>query len=213
MSKSRRERISGHERLAATVTICRAKRSAMALIQRRIDLAKQPATDEQLAQIWPPWNSLPADLLPEEKRWILTFDEDTKRHPRPERQAHLEALRPRFPCLPFDRDEYHQALNQAHTWATLLGLLQTTRTHHQALILKQWAFAEADSQASGRIAIYRAAEELKLTHAGLLDSRAPKLSDIQTLQSRYDAYKAARKQSLDALWCWWFTPLSLPSLS
>jgi hypothetical protein len=46
--------------------------SVRAFLQRQFDLAAKPATDKQLARIWPPWNALPAEMLPEEKRLIET---------------------------------------------------------------------------------------------------------------------------------------------
>jgi hypothetical protein len=64
---------------------------------------------------------------------------------------------------------------------------------------RQEAFAEADSQASGRIAIFRACNEIGLTHPRLLDNATPTLSDIGILESRYAAYSAAREQALDTL--------------
>ena len=46
-----------------------------AIFQHWEDLAARPATDGQLAKIWPPWNALPPDMIPEVKRRILTLDE------------------------------------------------------------------------------------------------------------------------------------------
>ena len=39
-------------------------RGVAAVVERRQQLAAQPARDDQLALIWPPWNALPAEMLP-----------------------------------------------------------------------------------------------------------------------------------------------------
>ena len=51
------------------------------------ELAARPATDEQLAKIWPPWNALPPDMIPELKLRILTLDESSRYERDPERLA------------------------------------------------------------------------------------------------------------------------------
>jgi hypothetical protein len=154
---------------------------------------ERPATDEQLAKIWLPWNALPAEMLPEEKRWILTGGITPD-----QRRQHAE-LRQRFPYLPLCKHEYDQALIRATRWSTLADFRRTTVELHQELVTRQWAFADADAHAFGRIAIYRAAQEIELTKPGLLKSTSPTLSDIQHLEARHAAYTIAREQALRAL--------------
>src|SRR5262245_44139420 len=131
------------------------------MLQEWIDQANRPATDEQLVRIWPPWNELPAEMLPEEKRRILTLDEpdDLARNSR--RLQEFQDLRRKFAYLPLTTHEYNQALRAAIRWSSLLRFHDTTVRLHKDLVTRQWAFAEADSQASGRIAIFRAAKELE----------------------------------------------------
>jgi hypothetical protein len=152
------------------------------------DLAARPPTDEQLAKIWPPWNALPPDMIPELKLRILTLDESSKYERDPERLAAFQNLRRQFPYLPLDKPEFNQALNQVQRWSSLSRFFQTTVALHKALVTRQWAFAEADADASGRIAIFRAVQEIEMTHPGLLKSTSPKLADISYLDSRYAAY-------------------------
>jgi len=173
--------------------------SFRAVFEHWRDLAARPATDEQLAKIWPPWNALPPDMMPELKLRILKLDESSRYELDPERLAALQNLRRQFPNLPLDRNEFNQALNQVQRWASLSRFFQTTVTLHEALVTRQWAFAEADADASGRIAIYRAVQEIDLTHPGLFKSTSPKLADIAYLDSRYIAYSNARAEALAAL--------------
>jgi hypothetical protein len=65
--------------------------------------------------------------------------------------------------------------------------------NHEGLVEHQWAFRDADAQATERIAIVRAAKEIQPTNPGLLDSRTPTLADIWLLQSRCQAYTHARE--------------------
>jgi hypothetical protein len=66
-------------------------------------------------------------------------------------------------------------------------------------VTRQWAFAEADAQAPGRIAIFRAAREIELTRPGLLKSTTPNVADIVLLDSRYAVYDRAREAALARL--------------
>lgn len=171
----------------------------LAIFKQWKDLAARPPTGEQLALIWPMWNALPADMIPELKRRILVFDESNKYLQDPEQRAAFVRLRRQFPRLPLDSLEFTQALNRAEGWSKLVLFLQTTLAHHKDLVTRQWAFAEADAHAAGRIAIFRAAQELEITHPGLLKSTSPKLVDIALLESRYAAYSKARDEALTAL--------------
>lgn len=163
------------------------------------ELAARPATDKQLAKIWPPWNALPPDMIPELKRRILTLDESSEYERDPERLAAFQNLRRQFPYLPLDKPEFNQALNQVERSSSLAQFFQTTLALHKDLVVRQWAFAEADTDASGRIAIFRAVQEIDMTHPGLLKSTSPKLADISHLDSRYGAYSKARAEALAAL--------------
>ena len=87
--------------------------------QRMIDTANCPATDEQMAKIWPPWNELPSNMIPELKRRVLTYDESNGYVSLEQREA-LEHLRLKFPCLPLNKREYNQTLNLAAQWSKLL---------------------------------------------------------------------------------------------
>ncbi len=174
-------------------------KKVQAIFRQRDDLAAKPATNDQLARIWPPWNALPDDMLPEEKSWILTFDEREQPHPDPKLSTQAKRLRKRFSFLPLNSQEYRQAFNRVCQWARLTNFFKSTVDLHQALVTRQWAFAEADNQASGRVAIFRAANELRLARPGFLELAAPVLTDIALLEARYAAYTAAREQALAAL--------------
>jgi hypothetical protein len=168
-------------------------------IQRLIDLDADPPTDEQLKKIWPPWNTLPPDMIPELKRRVLTFDKSNKYLRNTEQRAAYEKLRRKFPDLPLDRHKFSQALELAAQWSKLLNFLQKTRTCYQELVTRQWAFAEADAHAPGRIAIFRAAREIELTRPSLLKATSPNVADVALLSSRYAIYDRARETALAAL--------------
>jgi hypothetical protein len=173
----------------------------LAEMQRCIDLQNTPATDEQLAMIWPPWNSLPAEMQPAARRWILTgnFNDRDLSPLKQEWREWLAKLKGQFSYLPLENHEYYQAFALVNSWSILIDFLRKTLNLYPDLVVRQWAFADADSQNEGRIAIFRAAKEIELTHPALLKSRNPTLSDIQILEDRYLAYKNARKQALAAL--------------
>lgn len=169
-------------------------------ILRHLDeLDAQPATGAQLDRIWPPWNALREDLLPEEKRRILTLDESSGHDCDSTQFALFQELRQRFGYLPLDRHEYNQAFKRACLWATLVTFARTTSDLHKSLVDRQWAFADANSQALGRVAISRTVQEIGLTHPGLLKSKRPTLEQIQILEDCYTAYSHAREQALSAL--------------
>jgi hypothetical protein len=114
--------------------------SVRAEIQRLNDLAAKPARDKQLAQIWPPWNALPADMHPMVKRDILTADfyeipigKETKVED-DQRREHLAKLKKRFPYLPLDRSKFNQALKMVQRWMDLTMFAQTTFQNHKSLI-------------------------------------------------------------------------------
>src|SRR5258708_1532896 len=161
---------------------------------------ERPATDEQLAKIWPPWKALPKDMSPEQNHWILTYERGRRDKGRnPALGEALKKLRRDFPYLPLCKHEYNQALIRATRWSTLADFRRTTVQLHQELVTRQWAFADADAHAFGRIAIFRAAQEIELTKPGLLKSTSPTLSDIRHFEHRYAAYAKTRKQALNAV--------------
>jgi len=175
--------------------------SVRAFFQRQRDLAAKPATDKQLARIWPPWNALPAEMLPEEKRLILTatFNELDHSPSQSQRREHLAKLKQQFAYLPLDRSEYNQALIMAQGWAKLTTFAQATFQGHKSLVETRMRYSGYDADPSGHIAIFRAANELSLLRPGFLELTAPKLDDITQLENRYDAYTHARKQAVNAL--------------
>jgi len=67
------------------------------------------------------------------------------------------------------------------------------------LMEKQWAFDLADSQAYGRLAIFRTAKEIKVTQPGLLEKSDPTVADIHYLLDRYHAYAEARQNAFKQL--------------
>jgi hypothetical protein len=81
--------------------------------QHMIDLQAQELTDEQLATIWPPWNALPPDMIPELKGRVLRFDENNEYLKNTEQHAEFEKLRCQFQDLPLDRHKFNQAVNLA----------------------------------------------------------------------------------------------------
>ncbi len=138
-------------------------------------------------------------MVHEEKRKILSLDKRSKYDQNPVWLASLRKLRRRFAYLPLDGHKFNQALIQVQRWSSLAQFFQTTMALHKGLVTRQWAFAEADADASGRIAIFRAVREIELTHPGLLKSMSPKLADIAYFDSRYAAYSKTRADALAAL--------------
>jgi len=161
-------------------------------------LREQPATDEQLREIWPLWNVLPAEMIPENKSWILggAFVDTHREH-----RELLDKLRGVFPKvkLPLDRNAYHQALEQAARWSGLIRYVQTTFELHKAVVEAQLDYSTFDDVLSGRVAIYRTARELEKMQPKLLAQSAPALADIQHLVQRYDAYMRARQDAIGLL--------------
>ena len=175
-------------------------------ISVHVQLASQSATESQLARLWPLWNTLPQSLLPEDKSSILNgglTDRDWK---------HLRSLRRKFPRSEFPlssatdatpqdqltRAAHRQALKAAVSWTTLLKFYESTRQRHHELVRRQWVYHDADFHASGRIAIWRAFQELAVTHPRL-DTSCPTLVDIAHVQDRYTAYNASLSRALAAV--------------
>jgi hypothetical protein len=184
---------------AVTVTAESVDAATFRVLQHLADLDKRPATDEQLARIWAPWNCLPPETLPEERRRILTFDQHSEFDRNSGRCKPFQELRRKFVYLPLDSHEYNQALFAAIRWSTLIRFRDSTIQLHKNLVNRQWAFAEADDHAAGRIAIFRAGKEIELTRPSLLACTSPALSDIRLLESRYLAYTSARDEALAAV--------------
>src|SRR6478736_651507 len=108
--------------------------SVTAIWKRMEELAAMPATDDQLARIWPDWNALPKDMLPEEKCRVLTFEDEIQSYPKPQRSAHALELQKQLDFLPLEKHEYNQALNRVCRWARLVGFIQTTFELHKKLV-------------------------------------------------------------------------------
>lgn len=167
------------------------------LISKGERLRAQPATDKQMLRLWPLWNALPNEMLPEQKFWILGGTDIRKEQ---EFQRYRQELRHKFPKakIPLDQNKYHQAFAQAEQWSKHIDFIETN-SQHQDRLVKQWAFAEADAHASARVAMFRAAKEIELTHPGLLQNTSPTLEQIRYLNDRFRCYHAAREESLGAL--------------
>ena len=164
-------------------------RKAAAVFAREESLAAQPASDEQLVRIWPPWNCLPADMLPEARHWILTGELVDRM---PTGRETFNRLRGQFPFLPLNQHEFKQSLARAVKWSSLVNASRTTFQLHLEFVKEQLSFPNFDDVNTGRVAIYRVTNELDITHPGLLQNKAPTLADIELLQQRYDDYFRAR---------------------
>ncbi len=162
-------------------------------------LANKPATDEQLASIWPAWNELPADLSPIEKADILILTDRPTVHDHQGHQDHARKLRLRHPHLPFDCYEYNQALKLACRWSSLVNYAKNTFDNHLPLVESQLDYPVFNQVVTGRVAIYRAVRELGLTQPDLLKCQKPMLRQIQTLERRYAAYLQAREDTIGLL--------------
>ncbi len=147
----------------------------------------------RLAELWQPWNALPADMLPEEKALVLAG------FPRPRFLTRLQKLRVKFWKLPFDRCEYGPALDAAVRWNTRVNFARHTRKKFFNLVNRQWSFREADDQAVGRLAIFRTSRELEITHPGFLENPTPTPAEICHLNQRYQAYSEARQNAFNQL--------------
>ena len=168
------------------------------LLGEEARLREQPATDEQLRQIWPLWHALPTEMLPEKKVWILGDSSDGKSA---ELRKHLAQLRLLFPKvrLPLDRNAYHQALELAARWCGLVRSVRSTFQLHQAVVEAQLDYATFDDVLTGRVAIYRITKELEKARPELLALTAPTVADIQHLLQRYAAYLQARQDAIALL--------------
>lgn len=161
------------------------------VLDERIRLRNMPATDEQLARIWPAWNACPADVLPDERRHILTND------PLLGNEETFRVLKSQFPDLPFDEDKYCQAFGQVELWCKLIDYAKSTERLHVQTAEQHWEFKEYNGQAEGRLAIWRAVREMAVSHPGSISKSAPTLAEIQHLVDRYQAYLDARTNALD----------------
>jgi hypothetical protein len=115
--------------------------SATAFFARQRTIAAQPAQDDQLSDIWPPWNALPAGTQPETRRSILTGEYVDRN---PEHRNELNRLCAKFSCLPFDKDVFNQALAKAVKWSTLVGFSETTFRLHRETVEQQLVFSNFD---------------------------------------------------------------------
>ncbi len=127
-------------------------------------LRATPATDAQLATVWQFWNALPAALDAEERHTILT---KAFGHGHQDDARQYAELQRRFPRrLPLG-PEFHQVLVAALEWTKLVEFSRSTLALHLDLVRYQWAYRDADDHRSGRIAIWRTAAELAITHPHL----------------------------------------------
>lgn len=169
-------------------------------------MASQAASEAQLARLWPLWNALPPELLPEDKFHILNGGLTEKdwtqlkalRHKFPRSEFPLSAETDATPQDELTRATHRRALKTAVNWTTLLKFYESTRQQHHDLVSRQWAYRDADYHASGRIAIWRTFRELEVTHPRL-DITRPALADIAYVQARYAAYAAALNRALAAV--------------
>ena len=168
-------------------------------IIRKRGNAKKPATDKQLALIWPAWNKLTDTLLPEEKVKILTFVPGEPRPQYAEYAKESEKICREFAYLPLDQYKYAKALELAVSWENLNIEIASTRKHHDVLVKNQSALADADSQAYGRIVALRLCDEINLTHPGLLENKCPSIENIKYVFTRKTAYTISRREALKAL--------------
>lgn len=185
---------------------------------------QQPATDAQLARLWPLWHALPDDISADDRIIILNGGLIGPNGELCEPYGqHLAKLRRRFPGCDFPlspantdiarttedrhklwqdeeiRDEHVQAMAKLQLWAELTRYKQTTFDLHEAAVEAQLGYNTFDDVLTGRVAIYRAANELDRTYPGLLAMRQPRLADIATLQERYAAYLQARQDAVSLL--------------
>ncbi len=169
------------------------------MFRRKERLARKPATDSQLALIWPAWNALPDDLLPDEKRTILTLADYKLKH---ESTIHVEfakKLRKQFKYLPLDWFEFYHALIAACRWSSLMDYIATTTKNHRDLVARNWGFADANRHAAGRVVIFRVAAEIGQIHPGLLECKSPTLAQIQILINCQNGYTVARANAFEVL--------------
>jgi len=182
----------------------RLHRGVAHVFAERERLRQEPATDAQLATIWPRWNALPAEMCADTREAILTGQHFDLPDLIAEHERHLADLRQRFPgtALPLDEYAYCQAFCAVQRWHGWLLHHRTTvapRDFPKDTIPIQWTFAHADQQAPSRLGILRAVAELNLTHPQLLPNPSPTLADIELLSDRHAAYVQARKSALGAL--------------
>ena len=150
--------------------------------------ANEPASDKQLAAIWPLWNALPATLSADERRSVLTGAEQY--------QGELKALRKQFPKagLPLDESTFNKSLEAAHYWHTFQESKDTTSRPEIRLQVEAALHHDYFRPGSeGRVAAYRTVRELEYRHPKLLNADAPTLAEIQLLKKRHDAYLLAQR--------------------
>lgn len=202
----------------------RLHRGVARLFQEQELRRQQPATDAQLARLWPLWHALPDDISADDR--IITLNGGLL-GPNGELcepyGQHLAELRQRFPDCDFPlspantntapttedrhklwrdekiRDEHTKAMTSIRRWSELTRYAQTTFDLHRETVEAQLSYPTFDDVITGRVAIYRAANELAHTHPGLLAMRQPRLADIARLQDRYAAYLQARQDAVNLL--------------
>jgi hypothetical protein len=170
----------------------------MELLREQEAARQTPATNAELAKVWAAWHACPADLTSHERAFVLTGFNGTDYLVPDELKAAFRELKKQFDFLPFG-PEYHKALEAAQSWSDLANFACTTRSLHAERIQHQLVFREADDQAIGRVAIYRADKELSHDDPRWLEEQLPKLERIAHVQSRYLAYQKAREQALQRL--------------
>jgi hypothetical protein len=162
------------------------------VIEQQMELRARPA-DRRLQRVWPPWNACPPELDSQRRRDVLTGAAQQVD------SGLLTALRLEFSYLPFNADEYSPEFDAIKIWQDLKDYDTTTRRDFLNVVKAQWAFSQIDAQAIGRIAIYRATEELAVRFPGLLLKARPSPKNIRMFRERFRDYIHARKRALRAL--------------
>lgn len=178
----------------------RAKSGAKGLneaVRRHLDAARQrdrqareiPANDETIQVIWTAWKILPESLSADERRDLLAGISGAQVE-FPDEYRKLRS----HPGFPFGGSSA-QSLHAVWTWARAVEEIRNAWEDRERLVDAFWGFGQADNISTGRLALWRAAEELKWSDSGFDPESRPTLIQIQNLLSRRDRYEWARGEA------------------
>lgn len=183
-------------------------RDLLAAVDEEVSARELPASDEQLAQVLEFWKQLPSEWSPNEKAAFL-LDSDlpellreqqssTTRpcsdfHPHLSEFRQLTAQGLKLP-LPLS---FHASIQAAAQWTSFMEFLANSQTRQREAVYAAWTWQNPLSQPMHRLAIVRAADELRISNPGLLRKTEPTLGEIRLFRNRINAYQDARLRALN----------------
>lgn len=155
-----------------------------------------PPDEARLQTVWKLWHQCPGDSDADERIDLLTEFEGSLYGISKDLRDQYCKLRRRFPKLiPLDAARYHPELQLAGLWFRHVTQIRVNEERHQAKVLRNLRFSDFDSEAPYRVALWRAAAELRITKPTLLNKPDPTVEDIRLLTQLIDEYTAHRNDA------------------